>query len=94
MDHLTPDRLLIVGLFLAALVGAWALVQRHGKGLSQRLTGTRRLHLREALPLGPEGRALLIEAEGRMILVLAQRRAAAQMLDLGPAPAPTPESAA
>lgn len=87
MDHLTPDRLLIVGLFLAALIGLWAFVQRHGKGLSQRLTGNRRLHLREALPLGPEGRALLIEAEGRMVLVVGHRRGAAQVLDLGPAPA-------
>lgn len=94
MDHLTPDRLLIVGLFLVALIGLWAVVQRNGKGLSRRLSGNRRLRLREALPLGPEGRALLIEADGRMVLVVGGRRGASQMLDLGPAPAATPEDAA
>ena len=94
MDHLTPDRLLIVGLFLAVLIGLWALVQRKGAGLSRRLHGTRRLRLHEALPLGPEGRALLIEAEGRMVLVMGHRRGGAQMLDLGPAPAAIPEEAA
>ncbi|PWK60401.1 hypothetical protein [Roseicyclus mahoneyensis] len=84
MDQLTPDRLLIVGLFMAALIGVWALVQRNKTGLSKRLSGNRRLHLREALTLGPEGRALLLEAEGRMVLVIGSRRGGGQMLDLGP----------
>ncbi len=94
MDQLTPDRLLIVGLFLAALIGVWALVQRNKTGLAQRLGGNRRLQMRETLTLGPEGRALLLEAEGRMVLVIGGRRGGTQMLDLGPVATPATEGAA
>lgn len=88
LDQLTPDRLMIVGLFMAVLIGLWAVVQRNKTGLARHLTGTRRLQMREALTLGPEGRALLLEAEGRMILIVAGRRTPPRMLDLGAAPAP------
>jgi hypothetical protein len=84
LDHLTPDRLLIVGLFLAVLLGLWAAVQRNRTGLARRITGDRRLRMVETLTLGPEGRALLLEAEGRSILVLGGRRGTPCVLDLGP----------
>lgn len=93
MDHLTPDRLIVVGLFLAVLIGLWAVVQRNRTGLARRISGGRRLRVIEVLALGADGRATLIEAEGRMILVLGHRRGAGQMLDLGPA-APTDGGAA
>jgi hypothetical protein len=51
------------------------------------MTAGRRLRLVEALALGPEGRALLIEADGRMVLVVGGRRGPAQVLALDAAPA-------
>jgi flagellar biogenesis protein FliO len=95
LDHLSTDRLIVVALFLGALFVLWGVVMRNRATLSARLRGEKRLSLCETLALGPDGRALLIEAEGRRILVLTARRGSPAMMDLGPVPLPpTPEEPA
>ena len=89
MDQLAPDRLIIVALFLGAMLILWAYVMRLRTALSARLQGGRRLLLRESLPLG-EGRAVVIEAEGRRVLVVTARRATPALMDLGPVAPATP----
>lgn len=83
VDVLTPDRLGIVALFLGALI----VVALGLRGL--RLRGPAApprpaaLQLVASIPLGAQGRALLLEAAGTQMLVVLPRRGAPALHPVG-----------
>jgi len=70
MDILTFDRLVTLGLFMAALGAAWIFVHRNKHGLSRKLAQGRRLQVQDTLALGANQRAVLLAVDGREFLVV------------------------
>ena len=91
MDLVRFDQGLTLALFLMALGGAWLFVQRHRQGLGARLNAGRRMALRETLALGGQSRAILLQVDGRDLLVIHGKGICA-LHDLGGIPStPGPE---
>jgi hypothetical protein len=70
MDLLPLDKIATLAAFLGGLGVLWFAVLRHRGGLAAHLHRGRRLRLQEALSIGPAGRAMILEEDGRDILVV------------------------
>ncbi|SPF80089.1 hypothetical protein [Pseudoprimorskyibacter insulae] len=84
METLSPDRLIIVLLFLGALLALRYYVTRNRDVLSKKISGDRRLKLCEALPING-GRVYLLEADGERLCVVAGGKGAPTVVQLGTA---------
>ena len=94
MDVLTPERLVIVALFLAVLLGARVLVLRNGPRIGKQIMGERRMALVESLALGGQARAHLLTADSDRVLIVNGPRGQLQVLHLGQDAVPPSEPAA
>ena len=83
MDLVRFDQGLTLALFSVVLGAAWLFVQRHKQGLGARLNAGRRMTLRDTLALGGQTRALLVQVDGRDLLVIHGKGICA-LHDLGP----------
>ena len=86
MDTLSPDRLIIVILFLAALFAVRFVVTRHKDTLSHKISGDRRLKLCEALPISGGGRVMLFEADGQSFCIVSHGKSAPAVVPLSSKP--------
>jgi flagellar biogenesis protein FliO len=91
MDLIPFDKIVTLALFMGALGMLWLLVQRHRGRLSAPLQRGRRLRASEATSLGPAGRALILQVDGRDYLVVQVKGSG---LAVQPLPHTRPEDAA
>jgi flagellar protein FliO/FliZ len=70
MDLIPFDKIVTLTAFLGGLGVVWLLVLRHRGGLRAHLHRGRRLRLSEAAALGPQGRAMILNVDGREFLVV------------------------
>ena len=91
MDLIPYDKIVTLALFMGALGVIWLLVQRHRGRLSAPLHQGRRLRAGAATSLGPAGRALILQVDGRDYLVVQVKGSG---LAVQPLPHSGPEDAA
>jgi flagellar protein FliO/FliZ len=82
MDVIRPEQMAIVTGFLGALGILWFLVQRNRTVLARHVSGSARMRVAEAVPVGPGDRALILAVDDREFLILRVQGAAPVVLPL------------
>ena len=88
MDHLTYQRAIVVIAFLGILLLLRYVIVRNQATFRGKLTSGRRLKVIETLSLGLSGQVILLEADGRPLLVLSGRKGGLEVRDLPVSPPP------
>lgn len=94
MSDVEVWRLVTVTLFLGVLLVAWYFVTRNKTQLAGKIAGDRVMRLRESLALGADGRAFLLDVDGRRIMAVTSKKGATQLLELGASDTATSEDQA
>lgn len=82
MDALSPDRLMTIAIFLAALIFALAFVRVNRTRLSEGLRKGKRLEVAEVTTIGADTRATLLHVDGSRVLVISSKRSGVAVHEL------------
>lgn len=82
MDVFTPDRLIVLVAFFLLLGLAWLVVRLKQGPISAKLKRDRAMDVLEVLPLGGDGRAILIRVHAQEVLVVNSRKGGTALLPI------------